>query len=158
MLLILYAFQVLQSPRAPHVPYQILVLRESFLGAKITHQKENIYSVSSESRPNMSYMVRKEMDQCNCKLKCQFCSACFHLYTCTCLDASINNTVCKHIHLVHTGMSIKGESNKNSIKSFYEDCDQKYFQKLALSNVLANHGSTNKENLLQKTRYLYVLI
>ena len=56
-----------------------------------------------------------------------------------------------YIHLVH--MSIKGESNKNSIKSFDEDCDQKYFQKLALSNVLANHESTNKENLLQKTRY-----
>ena len=34
-------------------------------------------------------------------MKCRFCSACAHMYTCTCLDACVNTTVCKHMHLIH---------------------------------------------------------
>ena len=38
---------------------------------------------------------------CTCPTKCQFCLACAHIYSCTCLDAYTNTTVCKHMHLVH---------------------------------------------------------
>ena len=29
------------------------------------------------------------------------CGACVHMYSCSCLDSAIHNTVCKHSHLVH---------------------------------------------------------
>ena len=69
--------------------------------ATITCIAEDSFKVSSESRNGTYYTVLKVQSQCHCRLKCQFCSACAHQYTCTCLDACTNTTVCKHIHLVH---------------------------------------------------------
>ena len=55
----------------------------------------------SQTRPGIAYSVEAKLIQCKCKLKCRFCNACAHMYTCTCLDACINTTVCKHMHLIH---------------------------------------------------------
>ena len=30
------------------------------------------------------------------------------MYTCTCMDATLHKTVCKHVHLVHMSISEKG--------------------------------------------------
>ena len=38
---------------------------------------------------------------CDCKLACNYCSACVHMYTCTCMDSTLHATVCKHVHSVH---------------------------------------------------------
>ena len=68
--------------------------------ATITCTAEDSFKISSESRNGTYYTVLKVQSQCHCRLKCQFCSACAHQYTCMCLDACTNTTVCKHIHLV----------------------------------------------------------
>ena len=62
------------------------------------------------------YTVRREMQCCDFKLKCRFCYACSHLYSCTCIDSYTNNTVCKHIHLIQmkaseTEIDISGSSS-----------------------------------------------
>ena len=33
-------------------------------------------------------------------MKCASCGVCFHMYSCTCMDATIHTTVCKHIHFI----------------------------------------------------------
>lgn len=38
------------------------------------------------------------------------CGACVHMYTCSCLDATLHYTVCKHVHLVQMKIA---ESSKN---------------------------------------------
>ena len=45
------------------------------------------------------YLVVKECP-INCRLKCRECCICVHSYTCTCPDALIRYTICKHIHAV----------------------------------------------------------
>jgi len=35
-----------------------------------------------------------------CPLQCKPCGICVHTFTCTCVDAGLRTTVCKHIHLV----------------------------------------------------------
>ena len=63
--------------------------------ATVNNTEPNLYTVSSEST------VKRKQLVCECKIRCQFCSACAHMYACTCLDACTNTTVCKHMHLVH---------------------------------------------------------
>lgn len=55
---------------------------------------------SSDSK--REYTIVKELSQCpiNCALKCIDCNVCVHIYYCNCMDAVINHTICKHIHLV----------------------------------------------------------
>ena len=36
----------------------------------------------------------------NCHLQCNMCNICVHSFSCNCMDALINHTICKHIHLV----------------------------------------------------------
>lgn len=55
--------------------------------------------VPSTSSKEM-YVVEELQPQCNCKLVCNYCSACIHRFTCSCLDCSIKWNMCKHIHLV----------------------------------------------------------
>jgi len=56
-------------------------------------------SVSSRNDP---YIVKKQLDNCHCHLRCSSCDVCVHMYSCTCMDYLIHSTVCKHIHLVNT--------------------------------------------------------
>ena len=36
----------------------------------------------------------------NCSICCPDCNICIHMYMCSCADALIRTTICKHIHLV----------------------------------------------------------
>ena len=63
--------------------------------------QENSYRVTSQTRPGITYNITVDLSECKHKLKCHFCIACAHMYTCTCIDACINTTVCRHMHLVH---------------------------------------------------------
>ena len=38
--------------------------------------------------------------ECSCALICSDCGICIHMYTCTCLDATLHCTICKHVHLL----------------------------------------------------------
>lgn len=48
------------------------------------------------------YEIRKlQMGVC-CGLKCPQCDICYHTYSCTCTDYFVKNTICKHIHFIHS--------------------------------------------------------
>lgn len=34
-----------------------------------------------------------------CPLMCSYCGICVHMFSCTCIDSALRNTICKHIHL-----------------------------------------------------------
>ena len=77
------------------------------------------------------------MEQCksNCKLACGTCKACIHMYTCTCTDFLIHNTICKHIHLVH--MSEKKCISETDSTNFKEN-EITYFTQLASRNIVTH--------------------
>ena len=60
-----------------------------------------VWEVCSQTRAEVTYRVQQHQKHCDCKLRCKSCSGCVHMYSCTCLDASLHATVCKHMHLVH---------------------------------------------------------
>lgn len=68
--------------------------------------KENIMETDSHTWQVLSATVQefytvKKIQQCSrCLLKCDHCTSCFHEYICSCMDSSIKNNMCKHIHLV----------------------------------------------------------
>ena len=78
---------------------------------------DNCYRITSQSRPGITYNVVVNLSECLCKLKCRFCDACAHMYTCTCLDACINTTVCKHMHLIHMQKPQEGSNPSNTDRS-----------------------------------------
>ncbi len=55
---------------------------------------------SSISKAGTFYIIEKVKLSCDCPLQCSQCHVCAHMFTCTCLDATVHSTVCKHIHLV----------------------------------------------------------
>ncbi|XP_035827046.1 uncharacterized protein LOC118478158 [Aplysia californica] len=60
------------------------------------------WRVPSSSVPNQMYNVTQNSDRpCGCKLICDLCSVCVHMYHCTCEDFQRKNIICKHIHAVH---------------------------------------------------------
>lgn len=62
------------------------------------NQAENMWTVQSEK---MTYSIQINTNKCTCKMRCAFCSACVHMYTCSCMDCAIHFTVCKHSHFLH---------------------------------------------------------
>ena len=46
------------------------------------------------------YTVLKHKCPLNCHLRCVSCNNCVHSFSCDCMDALVNYTICKHIHLV----------------------------------------------------------
>ena len=54
------------------------------------------WKVESQSKSGTYYTVKKTQASCQCKLICNHCGVCTHLYSCTCLDAIIHSTICKH--------------------------------------------------------------
>ena len=62
---------------------------------------DTTWKVSSSANSSVLYTVQRTLGACNCYLHCQSCKTCVHMYSCTCLDASLHTTVCKHCHLVH---------------------------------------------------------
>jgi len=56
--------------------------------------------VESAKKKETFYTVHKLGQECSCKLSCQYCKACSHMFSCSCIDYAFHGTVCKHIHLV----------------------------------------------------------
>ena len=77
----------------------------------IVNEVNNSWTVQSSSK-EQTYCVNKEEESCpfNCLLKCNTCDICVHMYSCTCYDAVINGTICKHIHFI-LRYSRKGSSS-----------------------------------------------
>ncbi|XP_022091647.1 uncharacterized protein LOC110979845 isoform X2 [Acanthaster planci] len=60
------------------------------------------WQVQTEDKNN-SYIVERLSITCpvkECRLRCEECNVCVHLFLCNCADCLINSTICKHIHLI----------------------------------------------------------
>ena len=61
---------------------------------------ENSWKVTSQKTKEKSYIVTKVKDECACLLRCSSCHVCVHMFSCSCADAHLHSTVCKHSHIV----------------------------------------------------------
>lgn len=43
----------------------------------------------------------KRYMECSCQLVCSHCGAYILMYSCSCIDATIHATLCKHANIVH---------------------------------------------------------
>jgi len=72
----------------------------SMLSLKVNQKDEKTWEVPSEKDASITYVVHLINESCDCKLCCNSCKACVHMCTCSCMDATLHATVCKHVHLV----------------------------------------------------------
>ena len=61
---------------------------------------ENSWKVASQKTKEKNYIVTKVKQECACLLHCSSCHVCVHMFNCSCVDAHLHNTVCKHSHVV----------------------------------------------------------
>ena len=60
----------------------------------------NSWKVASQKTKEKNYVVTKVKEECACLLRCSGCHTCVHMFSCSCADAHLHNTVCKHSHVV----------------------------------------------------------
>ena len=78
--------------------------------------QKSCWMVQSQTDGSIEYTIRLINKTCYCKLSCTHCRACVHTYTCTCMDATLHATVCKHVHLVQmTTMNIACEDSSKHV-------------------------------------------
>ena len=124
------------------------------MSTSITSINNKKWKVNSQNVQHTHYVVEKLEESCDCKVICHDCQICPHAYTCTCLDATLHATICKHVHLVHMNTSNHFFSNERT------SSDRDY---LYLSNVLSSKRKktdleTAKESLLLKVHSLEMAI
>lgn len=79
--------------------------------------------IRSETDDVNEYEIQRAVPLCNCGLKCRHCGVCPNLYFCSCPDAVLNMTACKHMHYVQSTLDKTGE-----IDSFdHQDMDDMDF-------------------------------
>ena len=61
---------------------------------KIKRLKQKIWTIESQKQKGTECTVQRISDCTTCKLRCSYCNACIHMYTCTCLDCVTHTTVC----------------------------------------------------------------
>lgn len=76
-------------------------------------EENSSWKIQSFTSAGKFYHVQQLLSDCQCPLHCSKCNACIHMYVCTCLDASIHCTVCKHVHIIHMKESDKSKSMSN---------------------------------------------
>ena len=77
-------------------------LTSNKLSTHLATQESDGEWIVQSSEANYEYTVTLENVTCqtDCRLFCNDCGICIHMYSCTCLDFLINYTICKHVHLV----------------------------------------------------------
>lgn len=94
-----------------HIPTKVLMLRKAHdkakqhldigVGIRRSDDNDNGWIVESFSSSSTEYIVTSCGDCVpDCKLMCENCFCCTHMFKCTCLENSIRNIMCKHIHAV----------------------------------------------------------
>ena len=96
--------QKLEKGKSSHRMKEILKRHKSALemvsdGAAPHQESENSWQVHSQSSEQV-YTVTRVKRECSCLLHCVDCHACIHMFTCSCADAHLQSTVCKHSHVV----------------------------------------------------------
>lgn len=68
------------------------------------------------------YNVQKVKECKKCQLQCLHCRSCFHEFLCTCMDNSIKNNMCKHIHAVARSLpNIEATNKEESLEIDIDD-------------------------------------
>ena len=92
------------------------------------------WKIASEQQEGVIYTVVKEDQHYSCKLKCASCRVCIHMYSCTCMDATIHTTVCKHVHFIKMAL-LQQESPPHSPPTEHEDIPNYFSQVLSSSST-----------------------
>ena len=98
----------------------------------------------SSTTSNAIYTITLEQQHCetNCSLRCVKCQVCVHNYSCTCTDSLVQNTICKHIHLIASHN--KTSTTTNSCKPLSPEIGSETIHSYIQTNT------TTKETLLSK--------
>ena len=102
----------------------------------------NKWKVRYLNMPGTFYVIGKLLESCDCKIVSWLSS----VSTCTCLDATLHATICKHIHLVYM------ETSDNVVCKDRTSTDTNYHILLmySLPKVKKKDLETAKETLLLK--------
>ena len=78
----------------------------------VNESNDKAWVVTSHSNSENFYKVSLlgECENKPCNFICSECNICCHVYTCTCPDSLIYNTICKHVHLVHRKLSSNSQT------------------------------------------------
>ena len=104
------------------------------------------WQVHSQQQQGILYTIRKLTDQCDCKMRCSSCGICIHMYSCTCMDATIHTTICKHIHYIHMSITITMPSHTMDAGST-STCDDNAVNAEYFSRILSSGSSTHQTKL-----------
>jgi len=66
-----------------------------------TEEHGKVWSFPSQMVPSTFYRIIKIKDACSCKLVCRSCMVCPDMYECSCDFSIVNDSACKHAHLIH---------------------------------------------------------
>ena len=114
---------------------------------------DNQWIVKSETK-NMYYTIANVQETCECQIKCHECNICPHIYSCTCLDATLHATVCKHIHLIYMYICMSpGEKLTTYIPSNTipnNEVDYTYFNEVLTHNKIDPNLDSIKTTFLSR--------
>ena len=118
----------------------------------------NKWLVKSLQRNGHEYYVSLSLSQCSCQMKCIQCNICVHMYTCTCLDATLHTTVCKHIHAVCMSQMqhVPGVDSTAAEQGTEENLQ--YFSKLIKSSSSTSSSTSNRVIIKKQLDELYNMI
>ena len=111
-----------------------------------THKYQQVspckWLVQSQRDPQLSYTVQIDTSACQCQLVCNKCSICVHMCSCSCLDAVLHSTICKHVHYI----VIKEQLRPRSHTSHSPATDHRQY----FSSILAQGTTTETDK--QRTK------
>lgn len=101
------AFKQIQKLEKGNLSHQIKEINKRQASAKEMMSSGILPLQQSESnwqvkKKDHYYIVAQGDKERTCLLCCASCHACIHMYSCSCADAHLHNTVCKHAHIVQT--------------------------------------------------------
>ena len=115
---------------------------------------DKIWSITSARHKSIHYTVKKVMDTCSCRLRCSTCGTCVHMYTCSCIDASLHATVCKHVHAISM-LSMKSVPHSPEVTGTDEI---EYFTTILNDTQQSNQLECMRKQVVGKINELTVLV
>jgi len=98
--------------------------------------------IQSETYASRQYIVRINDEICECQLRCPACNICVHNMSCTCLDAVLRSTICKHVHYV----CLKYECNSEAVIRIQPEETLEYFEELLATSSTPDSLEYEKKN------------
>lgn len=109
------------------------------------HEVDGVWKVPSSSKDDIVYLVTTANESCACKLRCGFCGACVHKYTCSCVDSAVHSTVCKHSHLVQMQVALQADPSSLSSST--------YVQTESLQHLAQDHPTLTSHQSVETAKY-----